>query len=159
LEDYIYVTANYKLQPLASHKHRLNVDRTMSVDLHTQPLDKLVTSIFETLGFVTKHPALVIKHPLADSRLSHVIKQVGSSKDEKDKYIGVIVRDWKRIVGVGQIHKAEELLRACPELNKVIIVSSMGFSYSATRVAKKIGVGLISRGELISLLLKRIEIF
>ncbi|MHA1968057.1 MAG: restriction endonuclease [Candidatus Hodarchaeales archaeon] len=126
----------------------------MSADLLTKPLPELVQTTFETLGFITHHPMRVLKHPLADSRISFVIKQVNS----KSKYTGVIVREWKRIVGVGQIHKAEELLQSCPELEKILIVSSMGFSYSATRLAEKAGIGLLSKGELISLLMKRIEI-
>ncbi|MFX0182742.1 MAG: restriction endonuclease [Candidatus Hodarchaeota archaeon] len=130
----------------------------MSLDLHTQPLSKLVNSFFDSLGFVSLHPALVSEHPLVDSRLTHVLKQPESTPKKNKGYIGVIVRDWKRIVGVGQIHKAEELLQACPKLEKVLIISSMGFSYSATRLAERIGIGLLSRGELISFLLKRIEV-
>jgi hypothetical protein len=126
----------------------------MSTDLLTKPLPELVQNTFEALGFVTHHPMRVLKHPLADSRLSFVVTQVNS----KPEYTGVIVRDWKRIVGVGQIHKAEELLQTCPGLHKILIVSSMGFSYSATRLAEKVGIGLLSKGELISLLMKRIEI-
>ena len=126
----------------------------MSADLLTKPLLELVQYVFEALGFITHHPMRVLKHPLADSRLSFVIRQINS----KSKYTGVIVRDWKRIVGVGQIHKAEELLQSCPELEKILIVSSMGFSYSATRLADKAGIGLLSKGELVSLLMKRVEI-
>ncbi|MFX0170470.1 MAG: restriction endonuclease [Candidatus Hodarchaeota archaeon] len=130
----------------------------MSFDLHTQPLSKLVNSFFEAMGFVSLHPALVFEHPLADSRLTHVLKRSDITAEENTGFIGVIVRDWKRIVGVGQIHKAEELLQACPNLEKILIISSMGFSYSATRLAERIGIGLLSRGELISFLLKRIEV-
>ena len=123
----------------------------MSTDLLTKPLNEIVVTVFESLGFVTHHPMRILTSPLADSRLSLVLSHSSG-------YIGLIVRDWKRIVGVGQIHKAEELIRVCPELEKILIVSSMGFSYSAKRLADKIGIGLLSRGELISLMLRRIEI-
>ncbi len=125
----------------------------MSTDILTRPLNDIVVTVFESLGFVTHHPMRILTSPLADSRLSLVLTQINSPG-----YIGIIVRDWKRIVGVGQVHKAEELMQACPELEKVLIISSMGFSYSAKRLADKIGIGLLSRGELISLMLKRIEI-
>ncbi|MHA2204069.1 MAG: restriction endonuclease [Candidatus Hodarchaeales archaeon] len=125
----------------------------MTSDFINQPLKDLVTTVFEALEFIILHPMQVLTHPLADSRLSFVLKRVNT----KSEYIGVIVRDWKRVVGVGQIHKAEELLQACPELSRVSIISSMGFSYSATRLAEKAGIGLISRGELVSLLQKGIE--
>ncbi|MHA2244148.1 MAG: restriction endonuclease [Candidatus Hodarchaeales archaeon] len=123
--------------------------------MYRQPLIDLVVSTFEAIGFVTHHPMQILKHHLADSRLSYVLSQV----DSKSEYIGVIVRDWKRIVGVGQIHKAEELLKVCPELSQVIIISSMGFSRSARSIVEKDKrFVLISRRELISLMLKRLEI-
>ncbi|MFX0122441.1 MAG: restriction endonuclease [Candidatus Hodarchaeota archaeon] len=125
----------------------------MTNDFINLPLNNLVTMVFEGLGFITLHPMQVLTHQLADCRLTFVLKRVNS----KSEYIGVIVRDWKRVVGVGQIHKAEELLQACPELSRVLIVSSMGFSYSATRLAKKVDISLISRGELVSLLQRGIE--
>ncbi|MFX0016450.1 MAG: restriction endonuclease [Promethearchaeota archaeon] len=126
----------------------------MSNNFTDLPLSDLVTTVFNALEFIILHPMQILKHPIADSRLSCVLKRV----NPKPEYIGVIIRDWKRIVGVGQIHKAEELLHACPKLDRVLIVSSMGFSYSATRLAKRVGIGLISRGELISLLHKRVEV-
>lgn len=125
----------------------------MTSDFINQPLKDLVTTVFEGLGFVTLHPMQVLTHPLADCRLNFVLKRINT----KNEYIGVIIRDWRRVVGVGQIHKAEELLQTCPEISRVIIVSSMGFSYSATRLAQKIGIGLLSRGELVSLIQRGIE--
>ncbi len=129
----------------------------MTPDFISQPLFDLTKTVFEALQFITLHPMQVLKHPLADSRLSFVLKRVDTNS-KKSEYIGVIIRDWKRIVGVGQIHKAEQLLQACPDLNRVLIVSSLGFSYSASRLAEKVGIGLISRGQLVSLLQKRIEV-
>ncbi|MFX1286623.1 MAG: restriction endonuclease [Promethearchaeota archaeon] len=126
----------------------------MQADFINKPLNDLVLTVFEALEFVTLHPMQVLKHPLADSRLSYVIKRL----KQKSELVGVIIRDWKRVVGVGQIHKAEELLQACPDLSRVLIISSMGFSYSAKRLADKVGIGLMSRGELVSLLQKRVEI-
>ncbi|MFX1515800.1 MAG: restriction endonuclease [Promethearchaeota archaeon] len=126
----------------------------MTKDFINQPLNDLVITVFEGLGFITLHPMQVLTHPLADSRLNFVLKRVNSKSD----YIGVIVRDWKRVVGVDQIHKAEELIQACPDiLSRVMIASAKGFSYSASRLAEKIGIGLISKGELISILQRGIE--
>ena len=126
----------------------------MSIDFINQPLKDLTKTVFESLQFVVHHPMQILKYNLAESRLSYVITRVES----KSEYTGIIIRDWKRIVGVGQIHKAEELLHDCPELSRVLIISSMGFSYSAARLAEKVGIGLISRGELVSLSQKRVEI-
>ena len=82
----------------------------MTIDFMNQSLNDLVSTVFEGLGFITLHPMQVLTHPLADSRLSFVLRRVNS----KSEYVGVIIRDWKRVVGVGQIHKAEELIQACP---------------------------------------------
>jgi len=132
----------------------LNRDWPMTKNLIKQPLNDLVITVFEGLGFITLHPMQVLTHPLADCRLNFVLKRLNS----KSEYIGVIVRDWKRVVGVDQIHKAEELTQACPDLSRILVASSKGFSYSANRLAEKIGIGLISRGELISILQRGIEV-
>ncbi|WP_455464324.1 restriction endonuclease [Candidatus Hodarchaeum mangrovi] len=127
----------------------------MDAELHSMKLQDLVIKVFESLGMVCLHPMQVFKHKLADSRLSCIIKHKGSQSE----YTGIIIRDWKRVVGVGQIHKAEELLQTCqPMLNKIIIVSSMGFSYSAQRLAERTEIGLLTRGELISLIMNRLEV-
>lgn len=126
----------------------------MSTDFINQPLNDLVTKVFKSLEFIILSPRQVLNHPLANSRLSYVLKR----EDSTSELIGVIIRDWKRIVGVGQIHKAEELTLECPGLTHVLIVSSLGFSYSAARLAEKVGIGLISRGELVSLSQNRVEI-
>ncbi|UCG03254.1 MAG: restriction endonuclease [Candidatus Heimdallarchaeota archaeon] len=123
--------------------------------MYPKSLINLVATVFETIGFVTHHPMQMLKHPLADSMLSYVLTR----PDSRSEYIGVIVRDWKRIVGLGQIHKTMELLQVCPKLNQVIIVSSMGFSSEAKHIAeKRENINLISKRELISLMLKQLEI-
>ncbi|MFX0122442.1 MAG: restriction endonuclease [Candidatus Hodarchaeota archaeon] len=123
--------------------------------MYTKSLSNLVATVFETIGYVTHHPMQILKHPLADSLLSYVLTR----PDSKSECIGVIVRDWKRIVGVGQIHKAEELLQFCSKLNQVLIISSMGFSRSASHIAqKREKISLLTKRELISLMLKQLEI-
>ncbi|MFW9853575.1 MAG: restriction endonuclease [Candidatus Thorarchaeota archaeon] len=126
----------------------------MSIDYQTLNLEQLFLTAFEGMGFQFTHPALITDNPIADSRLSYVL----THQNSQNELIGVIIRDWKRNVGVGQVHKAEELLQACPKLTKIIIISCMGFSYSAKRLADQTTViSLISRGELISFLLNRFE--
>lgn len=152
--SYLRITGNYKLQSLVSHKPRLIGDHYMSEELLTKPLKDLAIVVFEAIGFVTHHPMLLLKHPLADSRLSFVLTQMGS----KCEYIGVIICDWKRIVGVNQVYKAKELLQTCPEINRILIVSSMGFSKSAKRIANKKEIVLIPRFELVSLIVKQLNL-
>ena len=123
--------------------------------MYSKSLENLVATVFESIGFVTHHPMQMLKHPLADSLLSYVLTR----PEANSKYIGVIVRDWKRIAGKDQVYKAEELLQVCPKLNQVFIISSMGFSLSSKHIAeKKEKITLISKKELISLMLKKLEI-
>ncbi|MFW9905163.1 MAG: restriction endonuclease [Candidatus Thorarchaeota archaeon] len=123
--------------------------------MYTKSLMNLVATVFETIGFVTHHPMQLLKHPLADSLLTYVLTR----PDSKSECIGIIVRDWKRIVGIAQIQKALELLQVCSELTQVIIISSMGFSRTARHIAKKREkITLMSKKELISLMLKQLEI-
>jgi hypothetical protein len=123
--------------------------------MYIKSLVNLVATVFETLGFVTHHPMQILKHPLADSLLSFVLTR----PDSKSEYIGIIVRDWKRIVGKRQVYRAMELLEVCPKLNQVILVSSMGFSCAAKNTSdNRENITLISKKELISLMLKQLEI-
>ena len=125
----------------------------MTMNILSNNLHELTVTVFETIGFSTHHPALIFHHPIADSHLDLVLKL-----PRTNELVGIIIRDWKRIVGVSQIRRAEELLVKCPELAKLIIVSSMGFSASAENLAEKLAISLITRAELISILANRIEI-
>ena len=125
----------------------------MTMNILSNNLHELTVTVFETIGFSTHHPALIFHHPIADSHLDLVLKL-----PKTNELVGIIIRDWKRIVGVSQIRRAEELLVKCPELAKLIIVSSMGFSASAENLAEKLAISLITRAELISILANRIEI-
>ncbi|MHA1542946.1 MAG: restriction endonuclease [Candidatus Hodarchaeales archaeon] len=125
----------------------------MTMNILSRNLHELVVTVFESLGFTTIHPALVFRHPLADSRLSLVLKLPNTND-----FVGIIIRDWKKIVGISEIHRAEELLLKCSEIPKIIIVSSMGFSSAAKQQAERVGLDLVTRKEIISLLVKRIEL-
>ena len=69
----------------------------MTMNILSNNLHELTVTVFETIGFTTHHPALVFKHPLADSRLSLVLRLPNTND-----FVGVIIRDWKRLVGVSE---------------------------------------------------------
>ncbi|MHA1227171.1 MAG: restriction endonuclease [Candidatus Hodarchaeales archaeon] len=128
----------------------------MSSELEAKNLQDLALIAFESRGMICLHPMQIFKHVLADSHLTYVIKNVGQ---DVSGYTGVILCDWKRVVGISQIEKAIKVLSVCqPKLQKTIIVSTMGFSYPAKKLAKKSGIGLLTRRELISLIPSHIEI-
>lgn len=125
----------------------------MTMNILSNNLHELTVTVFETIGLSTHHPALIFRHPLADAHLDLVLKP-----PQSNDFVGIIIRDWKRTVGVSQIHRAEELMSKCPEIAKLMIVSSMGFSPSAKQLAEKLDISLVTRTELISMLSKRIEL-
>ena len=125
----------------------------MTMNILSDNLQELTVTVFESLGFSTHHPALVFRHPLADSWLDLVVK-VPNTTD----FVGVAIKDFKRVVGKRQIRCAEEVLVKCPEIPRLIIVSSMGFSMAAKTLAEELDISLVTKNELISMLIKRIEI-
>ena len=66
---------------------------------------------------------------------------------------GIILKDYKKSVGSDGICQAERLLKDCPDINKIVMISNE-FSVPARNLARRCGVPLISRGELISMLIK-----
>ncbi|MHA1973170.1 MAG: restriction endonuclease [Candidatus Hodarchaeales archaeon] len=128
----------------------------MSSELEAKNLQDLALIAFESRGMVCLHPMQVFKNSLADSHLTYIVKNM--TKDNQG-YIGVVLCDWKKVVGVGQIEKVLRVISVCqPDLYTAIIVSAMGFSYSAKKLAEQSGIGLLTRRELISLIPSHIEI-
>ncbi len=125
----------------------------MTMNILSDNLQELTVTVFESLGFSTHHPALIFQHPLVDSRLNLVVKLPNSTD-----FVGVAIRDFKRVVGIRQIRSVEELIVTCPEISKLIVVSSMGFSSAAKKLAKELDISLVTKNELISMLVKRIEL-
>ncbi|MHA1993585.1 MAG: restriction endonuclease [Candidatus Hodarchaeales archaeon] len=124
----------------------------MTMNILADNLQELTVTVFESVGFSTHHPALIFKHPLADSWLSLVVK-IPNTTD----FVGVAIKDFKRVVGIRQIRCGEELLLKCPEISRLIVVSSMGFSTAAKKLAEQLDISLITKNELISMLINRIE--
>ncbi|MFW9854111.1 MAG: restriction endonuclease [Candidatus Thorarchaeota archaeon] len=65
--------------------------------------------------------------------------------------IGVMIKDWKRSVGIDVILRAEDLLKVTPTISKVLIVSNL-FSEPAQSLAKRVGILLLTRLDLIRIL-------
>jgi hypothetical protein len=65
--------------------------------------------------------------------------------------IGVMIKDWKRSIGIDVILRAEDLLKVTPTISKVLIVSNL-FSEPAQSLAKRVGILLMTRLDLIRIL-------
>ena len=68
-----------------------------------------------------------------------------------DKGIGVVIKDWKRAVGVDIVIRAEQIAKTSRVISKILIVSNF-FSDPARSLAEKIGIFLLTRSDLIRIL-------
>ena len=85
-------------------------------------------------------------HRYGDSRISLLI-QNGSDDDT----IGVIIKDWKRAVGVDIIIRSEQIMKDNRSLSKMLIVANY-FSDPARFLAEKIGLFLLTRSDILRIL-------
>jgi hypothetical protein len=81
-----------------------------------------------------------------DKRIEFVIQNGADNEG-----IGVIIKDWKRAVGVDIIIRTEQILIENRWLSKILIVSNF-FSDPARALADKIGIFLLTRNDLIRIL-------
>ncbi|MHA2238121.1 MAG: restriction endonuclease [Candidatus Hodarchaeales archaeon] len=65
--------------------------------------------------------------------------------------IGIIIKDWKRAVGVDIIIRAEQLMKASRYISKVLLVSNH-FSDPARSLAEKIGIMLLTKMDIIDII-------
>jgi len=69
----------------------------------------------------------------------------------ENESIGVLIKDWKRAVGVDIIIRAEQVMKASRYINKMLIISNV-FSDPARSLAEKIGIFLLTRNDLLKIL-------
>lgn len=72
-------------------------------------------------------------------------------ENDDTKGIGVVIKDWKRAVGVDIIIRAEQIAKTSRLISKILIVSNL-FSDPARSLAEKIGIFLLTRSDLIRIL-------
>ncbi len=65
--------------------------------------------------------------------------------------IGVVIKDWKRAVGVDIVIRAEQIAKTSRLISKILIVSNL-FSDPARSLAEKIGIFLLTRNDLIRII-------
>ena len=68
-----------------------------------------------------------------------------------DTGIGVVIKDWKRSVGVDIVIRAEQIAKTSRLISKILIVSNL-FSDPARSLAEKIGIFLLTRNDLIRII-------
>ena len=70
---------------------------------------------------------------------------------DENEGIGVIIKDWKRAVGVDIIIRAEKVMKNTRFLSKMLVVTNY-FSEPARSLAEKIRIFLLTRNDLIRIL-------
>ncbi len=70
---------------------------------------------------------------------------------DENEGIGVIIKDWKRAVGVDIIIRAEKIMKNHRFLSKMLVVTNL-FSDPARSLAEKIRIFLLTRNDLIQIL-------
>lgn len=93
-----------------------------------------------------------VEHP-DDKRVSLIItpEYTNGSNDS----LGVIILDWKRVVGITQILKAHQVLeRGNWDFSKLIIISKKGYSKQSENLANKLDIILLTEGHLKSVLMQ-----
>lgn len=101
-----------------------------------------------TLEYCRQRDLLIDRnfHPQRDNQVDLVIK----NGDENDS-IGVIIKDWKRAVGVDIIIRAEKIMKNHRVLSKMLVVTNI-FSDPARSLAERIRILLLTRNDLIEIL-------
>lgn len=85
-------------------------------------------------------------HHHGDSQIDLIIQN-----GEENEGIGVIIKDWKRAVGVDIIIRAEKIMKNSRVLSKMLIVTNL-FSDPARSLAERIRIFLLTRNDLIRIL-------
>lgn len=81
-----------------------------------------------------------------DKRLDLIIQN-----GDENEGIGVIIKDWKRAVGVDIIIRAEKVMKNSRFISKILIVTNF-FSDPARSLAEKIRIFMLTRNDLIQIL-------
>jgi hypothetical protein len=89
------------------------------------------------------------------SNINDEIDFVIQNGDENEG-IGVLIKDWKRAVGVDIVIRAEKVMKNSRFLTKMLVVTNY-FSDPARSLAEKIRIFLLTRNDLIRILSSGIE--
>ena len=85
-------------------------------------------------------------HRHGDSRIDLLIQN-----GDEEECVGVVIKDWKRAVGVDIVIRAEQILKDNRFLAKILIVANF-FSDPARSLAERIGIFLLTRNDLMRIL-------
>lgn len=114
----------------------------MKNNLEMLGLEELTLEYCQQRGLIVERSI----HHLGDNRVDLIIQN-----GDGNEGIGVIIKDWKRAVGVDIIIRSEQIMKASRSITKMLIVSNF-FSDPARSLAEKIGIFLFTRSDLLRIL-------
>lgn len=114
----------------------------MKNNLEILGLEELTLEYCQQRGLIVERSI----HHLGDNRVDLIIQN-----GDGNEGIGVIIKDWKRAVGVDIIIRSEQIMKASRSITKMLIVSNF-FSDPARSLAEKIGIFLFTRSDLLRIL-------
>ncbi|MFX1282190.1 MAG: restriction endonuclease [Promethearchaeota archaeon] len=92
---------------------------------------------------------LIVSHGVQNYRNENVDLIIQNG--DENEGIGVMIKDWKRAVGVDIIIRAEKIMKNNRLLSKMLIVTNL-FSDPARSLAERIRIFLLTRNDLIRIL-------
>jgi len=117
------------------------------LDAKNTPLKKLAEEYWRRKGYLVKKKVAMRGINGDTYTFSYVLRK--TSNHTSNEEIGVLVRDWKRSVGVDVLIKTDQIAEATG-IKKIMVLANM-FSANARNYAKSRSILLLSRSELISL--------
>jgi len=118
------------------------------LDLKNATLTELVKKFWRLKGFLVEKDFKLRGINGDTYTFPYVLRKTSGTKSTEE--IGVLVRDWKRSVGVDVLIKSDQLAEATG-IEKIMVVGNR-FSANARNFAQARGILLLSRSELMSLL-------
>lgn len=109
----------------------------MKIDIDSSSLKELVIEYFQRRG---------MSHSTDSTSTSFPI-DLFISRPGETKGLGIILKDWKRAVGVDVLIKAERIMKSTSKIDKVLIVANL-FSSPARSLAERVRMFLLTRDDL-----------
>ena len=117
------------------------------MDLKNTPLRELAEEFWRRKGFLVEKTVAMRGINGDTYTFAYVLRK--PSNHASNEEIGVLVRDWKRSVGVDVLIKTDQIAETTG-LKKIMVLANR-FSANARTYAKSRSILLLSRSELISL--------
>jgi hypothetical protein len=117
------------------------------LDVKNTSLTELAEEFWRRKGFLVEKKVALRGINGDTYTFAYVLKKPASHTSNEE--IGVLVRDWKRSVGVDVLIKTDQIAEVTG-IKKIMVLANM-FSANARTYAKSRSILLLSRSELISL--------